>query len=536
MWPTNGPDSSELTALVPADVSAVLGREISRIWIVPRRKSRGVGRVPLIRLSALLDDRPATVGSLPPGGPGGRSLTAQRAQHLLERTIYLAAPAAVASVLALIHYDANFLAVLVFGSMFVTSAVLWPSRSPLHLIPVARTVTRFALPAAGLIPVMLPGLVSPWEVTPASALPLLIGAWTVTAFGMWIEASFDKNRPIRLAFIGSAELATKLAAEMRGMKVRGYVIVGHIGSEPTPVPDDGADEVIPWLGELSELPEIVQIIGVELLALGPECARLQVFEEAANGRLDLPVRIIPASEFYEDVLGHVPIGQIDSAWFQCIMHPRYTPSSRLSKRLLDLAVAGPLLLISAPVMLAVALAVRLSDGGNPLFRQRRVGAQGREFEMLKFRTMRPDASGPANALLKRELITPLGRFLRRTHLDELPQLWNVVRGDMTIVGPRPEQPALVEELSRIVPYYGRRSLVKPGVTGWAQLRCGYAGSPVGTAWKICHDLYYIRRRSIVFDLLIMIQTLSVLREPADRELEAPAAEFILGDTVGVVGR
>lgn len=85
----------------------------------------------------------------------------------------------------------------------------------------------------------------------------------------------------------------------------------------------------------------------------------------------------------------------------------------------------------------------------------------------------------------------------------------------------------------MVPYYGRRSLVKPGVTGWAQLRCGYAGSAVGTAWKICHDLYYIRRRSIIFDVLIMIQTLSVIWEPADQELEAPAAEFILGDTVGV---
>lgn len=473
------------------------------------------------------------MGPLSSSGRSRPSLTARQAQELLERIVYFEAPALVASALALIHYDADFLAVLVLGSMVVTSAVMWPSRSPLHLMRFARAVTRFGLPAAGLVPVMLPGLVTPWEVTPASALPLLIGAWIVIAFGMWMEASFDKNRPIRLALIGSAELATKLVTEMRGMKVGGYVIVGHIGPEPTPVPDDSANEVIPWLGELSELREIVQIIGVELLALGPECPRLRVFEEAANGRLDLPVRIIEASEFYEDVLGHVPIGQIDSAWFQCIMHPRYNPTSRLTKRLLDLAVAVPLLLISAPMMLAVALLVRLVDGANPFFRQRRVGAEGREFEMLKFRTMRSDASEPGNALYKRELITPLGRLLRKTHLDELPQLWNVVRGDMTIVGPRPEQPALVEELSRMVPYYGRRSLVKPGVTGWAQLRCGYAGSAVGTAWKICHDLYYIRRRSIIFDVLIMIQTLSVIWEPADQELEAPAAEFILGDTVGV---
>jgi lipopolysaccharide/colanic/teichoic acid biosynthesis glycosyltransferase len=113
---------------------------------------------------------------------------------------------------------------------------------------------------------------------------------------------------------------------------------------------------------------------------------------------------------------------------------------------------------------------------------------------------------------------------------------------MTIVGPRPEQPALVEGLSRAVPYYQRRSLVKPGVTGWAQVRCGYAGSQVGTGWKICHDLYYVKRRTIVFDFLIMLQTLRVIGERADQELEAPAAEFILGegapigDTPTLVGR
>jgi lipopolysaccharide/colanic/teichoic acid biosynthesis glycosyltransferase len=180
--------------------------------------------------------------------------------------------------------------------------------------------------------------------------------------------------------------------------------------------------------------------------------------------------------------------------------------------------------------------VKLSDGGPAFFRQRRVGEQGREFEILKLRTMVPDAVELAEVVPREDLFTPVGRLLRKSHLDELPQLWNVIKGEMTLVGPRPEQPGLVEELARVVPYYERRSIVKPGVTGWAQVRCGYAGTPVGTAWKICHDLYYVKRRSILFDILIIVQTLNVIGDRADVELEAPSEDFILGEAASLVTR
>jgi lipopolysaccharide/colanic/teichoic acid biosynthesis glycosyltransferase len=244
--------------------------------------------------------------------------------------------------------------------------------------------------------------------------------------------------------------------------------------------------------------------------------------------------MMEASALYEDVLGHVPIGQINSAWFQCIMHPRYSPTSPVSKRVLDLAVAIPLSVVALLLLPIFALLIKLPDGGPVLYRQRRVGEQGREFDILKLRTMRVDAHGLAGQVPKEELITPIGRFLRRTHIDELPQLVNVLKGEMTLVGPRPEQPQLVEELSKVVPYYERRSLVKPGVTGWAQVRCGYAGSHVGTAWKICHDLYYVKRRSLLFDILIMVQTFQGLGDMADLELEAPAEDFILGEAATLV--
>ena len=126
--------------------------------------------------------------------------------------------------------------------------------------------------------------------------------------------------------------------------------------------------------------------------------------------------------------------------------------------------------------------------------------------------------------------TPIGRIMRRTHCDELPQLWNILRGEMSFVGPRPEQVAFVARLEPALPFYQRRHLIRPGLTGWAQVRCGYAGTDVGAAWKLCHDLYYLKRRSLFFDLLIMIETASaiVLPEPINR----PDERFIVAYRAG----
>jgi lipopolysaccharide/colanic/teichoic acid biosynthesis glycosyltransferase len=139
----------------------------------------------------------------------------------------------------------------------------------------------------------------------------------------------------------------------------------------------------------------------------------------------------------------------------------------------------------------------------------------------KLRTMRVGADATAQwAEPEDPRITRVGAFLRRTHLDELPQLVNVLRGEMSLVGPRPEQPEFVERLERALPFYQRRHLMRPGITGWAQIRCGYAGSDIGSAWKLCHDLYYAKHRSVGLDLLILGETLSTLvfeREPVVSE-------------------
>ena len=251
----------------------------------------------------------------------------------------------------------------------------------------------------------------------------------------------------------------------------------------------------------------------------------------ADSCLDLPVRMIEANQLYEELLGHVPLGTTDAAWFRYIMHPRFHPTSPLWKRCFDLVNTAWMTLVVMPVVGIAAVAIKLTEGGPAFYRQRRVGERGREFEIIKLRTMVVDAEagGPQWSGAGDVRVTRLGRFLRRTHIDELPQLWCVLRGDMTLVGPRPERPEICAELENRFPHYVRRHLVKPGITGWAQLRCGYAGSELGTAWKLCHDLFYIKRRSILADSLIIVETAFQAGRDAHRALRAPRQRFIVGE-------
>ena len=275
---------------------------------------------------------------------------------------------------------------------------------------------------------------------------------------------------------------------------------------------------------------------IELIVCAPgddltEVEERAVFETVADFCLDLPVRMIAANQLYEQLLGHVPIGTIDAAWFRYIMHPRFRATSPASKRAFDVVGAMLIALLFSPALLAAALAIKLGDRGPMLYRQRRVGENGKEFEILKLRTMSVDAepdgtprwSGAHDAR-----VTRIGKLLRRSHIDELPQLWNVMRGDMTLVGPRPERPELVSEIESQFPHYTRRQLVKPGIAGWAQLRCGYAGSNLGTAWKLCHDLYYVKHRSLLGDALILFETGLEMFRDAHRSLRSPAERFLLG--------
>jgi exopolysaccharide biosynthesis polyprenyl glycosylphosphotransferase len=180
------------------------------------------------------------------------------------------------------------------------------------------------------------------------------------------------------------------------------------------------------------------------------------------------------------------------------------------KRLIDLVVSFLVVVIGIPVWVLIALVIRLTSKGPAIYRQRRIGQKGREFTMYKFRTMRENAeaeTGPVWATADDPRYTAMGRWLRKTRLDEVPQFFNVLRGDMSLVGPRPERPFFVEKLTREIPLYSRRHRVKPGITGWAQVKWKYDSSLEDVQQKVKYDLFYIENMSLRRDLQILFRTI-----------------------------
>jgi exopolysaccharide biosynthesis polyprenyl glycosylphosphotransferase len=217
---------------------------------------------------------------------------------------------------------------------------------------------------------------------------------------------------------------------------------------------------------------------------------------------------------YEDYTGKIAVENLRPSWF--IFSEGFAQGRRLmaTKRLLDILCASMGLAIGLPVMAIVALAVRLTSTGPVFYHQQRVGRNGKLFTVHKFRTMKTDAeaeTGPVWAAKAGDpRVTPIGAMLRRTRLDEMPQLWNVLKGDMSFVGPRPERPEFVADLTRQIPYYEQRHSVRPGITGWAQVRYTYGASVEDALEKLQYDLFYIKNLSIPLDLFIIVQTLKTV--------------------------
>jgi exopolysaccharide biosynthesis polyprenyl glycosylphosphotransferase len=301
----------------------------------------------------------------------------------------------------------------------------------------------------------------------------------------------------RIAVIGTSATTATIGRELDQAGIASIEVAGRIGS--------AAD--VEQLGTLDDLGRLVVEHEIDLLVLTRTASRLQVFEEMTRSCLDLPVRMIDLTSFCERTFGHVPVSEMNAAWFQYLMHPSFRRRAAIGKRAIDIAIATVAGIAFMPVLLVAAPLIR-RDGGTVFFKQIRVGEGGRLFTIHKLRTMAvAPASLSSEWTTKNDpRVTRIGRFLRRSHLDELPQVLNVLKGEMSIVGPRPEQPAYVSRLERTVPFYSRRHLIKPGITGWAQIRCGYSGSVQGSAWKMCHDLYYVKHRSLGLDLLIIGET------------------------------
>src|SRR5205809_2338739 len=223
--------------------------------------------------------------------------------------------------------------------------------------------------------------------------------------------------------------------------------------------------------------------------------------------------IVDLPTFFERETGYVQLNSLSASWMVFSEGFSKTGFQRLLKRAFDISVSGAMLIATLPIMLIAALAIWLETGRPILYRQKRVGESGQVFEIFKFRSMRVDAEkdGVARWAKKNDdRITRVGKFVRSTRVDELPQLINVLRGDMSFVGPRPERPPFVHELSRKVPFYASRHSVKPGITGWAQVRYPYGASVDDAVQKLQFDLYYVKNNSLFLDLVILLQTAQVV--------------------------
>jgi sugar transferase (PEP-CTERM system associated) len=343
----------------------------------------------------------------------------------------------------------------------------------------------------------------------------LILAWRLVF--AWLTKHVSPRE--RLLLVGTSAASIELARELFDRRQElGVEIVGFVDPDPTRV---GAPVINPGvIGTIDDITSLVPRLNVDRVVVSLSDARGRLpMDQLLNIRLQGGVTFDHLASVYEEYTGKIAVENLRPSWFIFSTGFRKTRALLAAKRVFDIALSLVGLILGFPVMLAVALLVKLTSRGPVFYHQERVGLGGRTFQVHKFRSMRQDAeaaTGPVWSKKNDSRITPTGRFLRRTRLDELPQMWNVLRGDMSIVGPRPERPTFVAELTEKIPFYGQRHVVKPGLTGWAQVRYTYGASVEDAIEKLQYDLYYIKNLSLALDLVIVLETIKtvVLRRGA----------------------
>jgi exopolysaccharide biosynthesis polyprenyl glycosylphosphotransferase len=330
---------------------------------------------------------------------------------------------------------------------------------------------------------------------------LALGASVFTLTTIWESIAQRVVGKRRVLVIGTSSCAEAVADAVECEGHASFAVVGAVDDEP----GDTAR-----LGSVAELSRIIDEQRPDLIVLTDGESSTKALDRllaAPSG-----VKVIGLAHFFDHAFGRIPLEDLRPTWFMSIIHVWQRPYTRFAKRTFDVVCASVILVLAAPLLLVIAGLVRLTPG-PVVYRQTRVGEGGRHFTMHKFRTMGLDAEQPGQATFAEERdprVTRLGRLLRKTHLDELPQLWDVLKGDMSVVGPRPERPEFIPMLEEAIPFFTRRLLVKPGITGWAQLRRDYASDCEGAADKLSYDLWYLRHRTLTVDLAICAKTFSTL--------------------------
>lgn len=344
------------------------------------------------------------------------------------------------------------------------------------------------------------------------ALVLLRVSLFLIGWHIWLRLYFRRRRrPTNLLIMGTGRLARALAVEILHHRELGLAVCGFVDDDPSLV---GVSIINPKvIGLTKDLGSIVtdRRIDKVVIELPDRRGRLPV-----NELLALKIRgtgIEEATSLYERVTGKIAVENLKPSWMLFNEGFEVSRTTLLVKETISFTGSFFLFLVSLPVLPLIATVIKLDSPGPIFHRQERVGQNGKIFTLWKFRTMRQDAerdTGPVWAVAQDSRITRAGKLLRRTRLDELPQLVNILKGDMTLVGPRPERPHFVEQLAALIPFYHLRHSVKPGVTGWAQVKYRYGNSVEDALEKLQYDLFYIKNMSWLLDSMILFNTAKIM--------------------------
>jgi sugar transferase (PEP-CTERM system associated) len=338
------------------------------------------------------------------------------------------------------------------------------------------------------------------------ALALMVG-WRVSIHWFLGHPSFGE----KILIVGSGDLAVEVAREVLNRPDAGYRIVGFVGTDSELL---GKSLINPRvIGLTDELAAIVKRESIDriVVAMGERRGQLPT-----DGLLQLSlageVSIEEGASFYERVTGRVSLAMMRPSWLIFTGRGRQAKLSAISRNAVHRFVAFLGFLLSLPIVIVTALLIKVDSRGPIFYKQERVGKNGKPFTLMKFRSMRTDAekSGPVWASKGDDRTTRVGKIIRKIRVDEIPQFWNIIKGEMSFVGPRPERPHFVAQLAAEIPYYEQRHLIAPGLTGWAQIKYPYGASIEDARQKLQYDLFYIKNFSLILDGIIMFETIKII--------------------------
>ena len=349
---------------------------------------------------------------------------------------------------------------------------------------------------------------------PLRILAILVITYTIF-FLLWRRLFYSLSASNTLAanvlFIGLDRQAIELIEEMKDKPQMGYKTALIIQLDPAVLPPEVSH--LPIHRDLIQLKQLIIDLKINTVVTSTDPRHAAQISKYLFDTINLQLRYFNLPDFYELITGKIPVASLEKNWFLENISQGRNVLFESFKRVEDIILAGTLGILTSPVTLILAIMIKLDSAGPILYSQQRTGKGGKTFMTHKFRSMRQDAESGGQAVWAAKndsRVTKIGRFMRRSRLDEIPQVINILNGEMSFVGPRPERPEFVKILNEQIPFYTERLLVKPGLTGWAQINFPYGDSVEDAMKKLQYDLFYIKNRSLALDLSIILKTINTV--------------------------